>query len=513
MESYGNPDGKADKISKGAILSASFMNASIVKKWNIMSSLSLIKKSFLQELDDMITVADDNKKKKKEREEEKTKNQRTEERKNGENGRTIQDTKLNAENRPTVDGAKQETEVDFEDPSSINLNIYSEGSWYVLIKSIIDSLSRVTRTSASSRLCRLETPMMSNKINVVFDIRNLGTIFKNSDHVISKLDINGTDFISKSLVSEKETKTTDEIINQNKRKMIFAEEIILHETLWKLYEERVSSRKYGSMANIFPKLNYVFREGSNEKGNTKPTMVEKMRMDNLFCVFDFIPHNSLDIFENSETQEIDVWDMIIQLANAIDILQNACNFCHRDFHFGNVMYIKHDEPRVIHVPQFDLTYQTRYEWKIIDLEYAICDVQVPNVNQGMTKLLETLDIRQFRWFSESGPYENHTINLPLNRSHDLRLLISSLYYNNQKSSSPLMDNFAKWADVRLSKYKEFVQQNQDDPKYYYFYEDEILRDDEDFRPFSVLKAACKFYFALDQRLSLNRVLNTHMVIR
>jgi len=185
--------------------------------------------------------------------------------------------------------------------------------------------------------------------------------------------------------------------------------------------------------------------------------------EKLIVVMEKLDFDGYAFFDKKHSYKEELSFLALVAYNIYFLQKSLKNFMHRDFHLGNVMIKKEKKQRIkIKTTSLNFSVDTSYSTYIIDFGMTCFD---------MASCLKIIQMPQSR-ISNDGIYHS---NYCENRSHDLRLLLASLYFNFDSISVKLQE----WLVTIFEKYEA--------KSWHDFYHQVLKVKDPNFYPENVLE--------------------------
>lgn len=214
---------------------------------------------------------------------------------------------------------------------------------------------------------------------------------------------------------------------------------------------------------IQQKKNVVYAIGMEQLTNSGYTFMENVIQDN----------NNIEVR--------DIMHMITSVSNVLDVLQRKYSFMHRDLHLSNIMYKKEQNKYTWYIIDFGnstmqipttskkitvrkksksnnkkntfMNYMT-YLYDIID--YGVSEIHPLSLSRSKSKSLSKSKSKSLSFIADKGNwinyknglYDDEPVAYTLNKSHDMRILLSIIYQ--------MMSNSKYIKKIRQSPYAKFM---------------------------------------------------------
>ena len=258
------------------------------------------------------------------------------------------------------------------------------------------------------------------------------------------------------------------IYKKNNKKEVdieFLKEIIMHVFLYCFHDLMNKCFKISQVDRFVPEIIDVVK-----------TTNEKHKNEKLIVIMEKLDSDGEKFFEKKKPYKDELKFIALVAYNIYFLQKSIKQFMHRDLHAKNVMLKKTKSTTKIVVhdgkDKFNFNIESNYKMYFIDFGMSCFD---------LSSCLKTLDMPVSKMSSLGGGYD--TNNYCDNRSHDLRLFLSSIY----KSGYPLSDNLNNWLGELFEAYE--LQDLKEEGEYFFhgMYEQVLKKKDPNFYPENILK--------------------------
>lgn len=246
----------------------------------------------------------------------------------------------------------------------------------------------------------------------------------------------------------------------------FLKENLIHIILFCLHDLMNKCFKISSLDRCIPQII-----------NLVKTDTQKEEKEELVVLMEELDSDGCDFFSKKKSYKNEL-TFIALVAYNIYFLQKSINqFIHRDMHAGNIMIKKKKKSTTKIVVKeegknkFNFDVESNYKTYLVDFGMSCCDLAscLKILNMPVSKI------------SSPGAYQTNYCD---NRSHDLRLFLSSIY----ESGYPLSDNLNNWLGELFEGYDIKDYDPKDDvPNFHGMYEQVLKKKDPNFYPENILK--------------------------